>query len=63
MKELIKKIHFYLYSKYVDIKVDIQHYSECKVIIKNKEYTWSHFEPCCNKTAKLYVEFNKQTNN
>jgi hypothetical protein len=63
MKKLIKKIYFYLYCKYVDIKVNIEHYSECKKIIKNKEYTSSYFEPCCNKTAKLYVEFNKQTNN
>ena len=61
MKKLLKKIYFYIYCKYVDIKIEIEHILSCDVaywnIAKTKDWVKSsYYEPCCEKGWNIHLE-------
>ena len=62
MKKLLKKLNsyiysncpFYIYSKYVDIKVNTEHFIECPAQRWNLNKTRTLLEPCCDKDWNLH---------
>ena len=54
MKKLLKKIYFYIYCKYIDIKCNIEHFIECPAQRWNLNKTRTLLEPCCDKDWNLH---------